>query len=339
MARLSNRSRIEQLTDAWEPVIRLAFIEAVRDLTSRAELGRIVERLERGDIAGAIEAVHLDPAAFRTLDNAIAQAFDAGGSSTIGALPVLRDPSGARFVVRWDARNVRAETWLREHSSTLITRITDDQRAMVRQALVDGLAAGRNPKSVALDLVGRVGASGTRQGGLIGLTAQQSTAVANARAGLLSGDPVAMRAYLKLGRRDHRFDGAVEKAIAAGKPVDAATVSRIVGRYSDRLLQLRGEVIAQLETRAAIGQSHIDAMDQAAASGALDRATVTDTWHTAKDPKVRDSHAAQDGFVVPMNGVFPNGQRYPGDPSAGPEESIGCRCWKETRVDFFAGLR
>lgn len=335
----SNRSRIERLTDEFEPILRLAFLDAVADVVSRAELGKIVERLERGDIEGAIEAVHLDPAAFRTLDNGLAQAFDAGGRSAIGALPALRDPSGGRFVIRWDARNIRAESWLRQHSSTLIGRIDLDQRNSLRAALAEGMAAGRNPKSVALDIVGRLNRiTGRREGGIVGLTAPQSAAVAKARAALLSGDPAAMRAYLELGRRDRRFDSAVLKAIGGGMKLDAAAVNRIIGRYGDRLLQLRGETIARTETMAALNQSGIEAMNQAVDSGAVKLETVTKHWHTARDPRVRDSHAAIDRQSVGLNGIFSNGLAYPGDPAGGAAETANCRCWLETKIDFYARL-
>lgn len=339
MAKLSNRSRIEQLTDKFEPQLKLAFLDAVADITKRAELKRIVERLERGDIPGAIDAVHLDPAAFRTLDNAIAAAFDGGGASAVGALPKLTDPQGNRFVVRWDARNLRAEAWLRNHSSTLITRITEDMRTSVRTVLEQGLIDGRNPRSTALDVIGRINrATGRREGGIVGLTSQQSGYVSNALAELSSADPDVMANYFTRVRRDRRFDAAVRKAMNEGRAIDAELRSRIIGRYSDRLLQLRGETIARTETMAALNQSGIEAMRQAVDTGAVKADTVTKVWHTARDPRVRDSHADQDRQSVGLEGAFSNGLMYPGDPAGGAHETSNCRCWMETRIDFTAGL-
>nr|DAN91430.1 MAG TPA: portal protein [Caudoviricetes sp.] len=43
----------------------------------------------------------------------------------------------------------------------------------------------------------------------------------------------------------------------------------------------------------------------------------------------RPSHAAQDGVTVGINDVFPNGQAWPGDPSAGVDEVAGCMCGVE----------
>lgn len=335
----SNRVRIVQLTKKFEPTLKLAFLEAIQDITKRSDLARIVERLEKGDIAGAIDAVHLDPAAFRALDGAIASAFDAGGKSTIDNLPRLRDPRGGEFVVRWDARNIRAENWLRTHSSTLITRITDDQRNVIRSVLSQGMIDGRNPRSTALDLIGRINrATGRREGGVIGLSGPQQQAVQKALEELHSDDPSVMARYFSRVRRDRRFDAAVRKAMEAGRPVDSITASKIIGRYRDRLLDLRGETIARTETMAALNQSSLEAMQQAVDAGAVKADTVTKTWHTARDPRVRDSHAAQDRQSVGMSELFSNGLAYPGDPAGGASETANCRCWMETRIDFTAGL-
>ena len=48
-------------------------------------------------------------------------------------------------------------------------------------------------------------------------------------------------------------------------------------------------------------------------------------WHvTSGNP--RDSHAAMDGEVVPFGARFSNGQAWPGDSSAGVDETAGCMC-------------
>lgn len=49
-------------------------------------------------------------------------------------------------------------------------------------------------------------------------------------------------------------------------------------------------------------------------------------WMSAKDNRVRDSHAQLNGVRVRYNKPFPNGCRYPGDPSGRPEEVYNCRC-------------
>ena len=109
LKRLSPRERFELLVGQYGPALRAAFMEAVNDICSNIVLRRIIERLERGDIAGALDAMNLDQAAFRPLEEAIRQAFNGGGLATVEQMPTLRDPSGHQIVIRWDARNLAAE--------------------------------------------------------------------------------------------------------------------------------------------------------------------------------------------------------------------------------------
>ena len=49
-------------------------------------------------------------------------------------------------------------------------------------------------------------------------------------------------------------------------------------------------------------------------------------WAAAHDNRTRDTHAALDGEIIPWDGVFSNGLRYPGDTSGAISEWINCRC-------------
>jgi len=49
-------------------------------------------------------------------------------------------------------------------------------------------------------------------------------------------------------------------------------------------------------------------------------------WLTALDENVRETHAAQEGIVVPLGEPFPNRLLYPGDPGGEAGEIINCRC-------------
>lgn len=339
----STRDLIDELLATHDRRIMEAFLDSIRDVRDSITLRVIVERLERGDVAGAIEAMQLDADAFARLELAIAEAYNAGGAATVGNLPKLRDPDGNRVLFRWGVRNPEAEAWLREHSATLVTRILDDQRIAIRAALEEGLSQGQNPRQTALDVVGRVNrASNRREGGIIGLTAAQERYVATARADLLSGDAERLRHYLTLGRRDKRFDRTVLKALREGTALPADVVARITGRYADRLLDLRGEMLARTETMMALGPSRDDAFRQQIGAGKIAADDVTKTWRSAGDGRVRHTHRVLNGQTVPFDGVFqsPSGAmlRYPGDPRAPASELTGCRCWCEYKIDHFASL-
>lgn len=333
------RRQFEELAAEWEPRVRDAFLSAVADIANRAELGRIIERLERGDIAGAIDAVHLDPSAYRALETALTGAFGAGGAATVSGMPVLHHPAGGQAVIRFDIRAPRAEAYLREHSAQLITRIIDDQRSAIRSMLETGLREGRNPRSTTLDIVGRTSrATNSRTGGVIGLSGPQAQAVENARSALTSGDPSAMREYLGLARRDRRFDGTVRKAIAAGKPLSAEVVSRITGRYADRLLALRGETIARTETLGALARSKEEAFRQAIDTGAIQAQQVKKVWQATRDNRTRDTHRHVNGERVGLDERFSNGLLYPHEGGAPASETVNCRCSYDHVIDFLSGI-
>lgn len=328
---------IAALLEKWEPEIRDAFLASIRDIVDRAQLERIVTALENGDVEGALRAVNLEPAAFLPLDNAIRQAFIEGGTATAARIPAA--VTADRVAVRFDARNPTAEAWLANHSSQAVTEIVDDQRAAIRTALTEGMTRGDNPRTTALNIVGRQDpATGRRVGGIIGLTSQQAGYVANARAELLSGDAATMERYFSRARRDKRFDGVVRQAIREGKPVDAATVTRLTSRYADRLLKLRGENVGRTESMASLNGAQFEAYRQAVAKGTVRPNAVRKVWIATRDLRTRDTHRALNGDSVGLHEPFANGLMYPGDPAGPAREVINCRCTLRYRIDRFSNL-
>lgn len=206
---------------------------------------------------------------------------------------------------------------------------------------------GRNPRDTALDIVGRINrATGVREGGILGLNSGQTDAVIRARAELLSGDTAQLRNYLTRGRRDKRFDRLVMQAIRDGKPVAKADVDRITARYKDRLLQLRGEMIARTETLASLNAGKEESIRQLVDSGKVQRSQVKKVWRATGDDRTRDSHMALNGvevgldqpFISPLTGAQ---MMHPHDTSRGApaSETIGCRCFYEIKIDYFAPFR
>ncbi|MBB3144935.1 hypothetical protein FHS21_001336 [Phyllobacterium trifolii] len=339
----SNRSIFEQLLDKYDAALAEAFFQGIDAIKSQITLRIVVERLEKGDVAGAIEAIQLDRDAFSALELALAEAYNSGGIRLVENLPKLKDPEGNRVIFRFGVRNPEGEAFLRDHSAQLVTRIVDDQRVAIRQALETGLSQGRNPRSTALDVVGRINrVSGRREGGIIGLTSPQERFVTSARQELLSGDSALLRNYLTRQRRDKRFDATVLKAIKEGKPILAETVARIAGRYSDRLLQLRGEMLARTETMTALGTARQNAMRQQIDNGKVAASDVKKIWRSAGDGRVRHTHRVLNGKAAEIDGVFQSVSgavlRYPGDPLAPVSEISGCRCHLEYKVDYFASI-
>lgn len=336
-------SRIEKLVDQFEPKLRDAFLAAIEEVNARADVPRMVAAIERGDVADAIEALHLAPEAFAELMDQLSEGFKAGGMDTMASLPKLSSDAG-QMVVRFNARNERAEQILRQYSSELVTEIVDDQRVAIRAALEAGMQRGQNPRAVALDIVGRVNPStGRREGGIVGLTSIQEQWSRNAQAELASTDPKLLRNYLQRAARDKRFDAVVRKAIETGKPIDEANAARMVQRYRDRLLRVRGETIGRTEALTSLHMGGYEARQQIVDSGAVEADAVGGVWRTNIDGRERTTHKHMNGQFQRHGEPFvsPSGARlrFPGDPRAPAAETIQCRCWVEPKIDYLKGIR
>jgi len=306
-----------------------AFMAAINDLRSNVELQKVIAALERGDLQGAMDALHLSRAAFAGLEDKITEAFTAGGQGAVASMP-----AAVSIGFRFDPGNQRAASWIRQFSSNLITGLVDGERQQARDFLADGMARGAHPRSVALDLVGRISrATGNREGGLIGLSSPQRAYVQAVRIELASADPKLLKHYLTRTRRDRRYDRTVLKAIREGKAIDRDTASLMVTRYSARLVQLRGEVIARTEGLPAIRAAKHEAYQQLVDDGRIAEADIERGWHTARDRRVRDTHDGMSGQTVrglSLPFQSPGGAllMFPGDTSlgAGAEEIVACRC-------------
>jgi uncharacterized protein with gpF-like domain len=143
-----------------------------------------------------------------------------------------------------------------------------------------------------------------------------------------------MANYFTRGRRDKRFDGLVNRAIKDNKPLADSDVIKLTGRYSDRLLQTRGEMIARTETLQAVNTGQFEAFNQAIDAGAVAKKDIKKVWISAGDNRTRDSHAEINGVAVGIDERFPNGLLYPLDPAGDASEIINCRCILDYDVDF-----
>jgi hypothetical protein len=195
--------------------------------------------------------------------------------------------------------------------------------------------AGRNPRNIALDIIGRINpATGKREGGVIGLTSNQTDAVIKARSELQNLDTN----YFTRQRRDARFDKTIRKAIADGKPLTADQIDKITGRYKDRLLQLRGETIARTEAITALRAGTHEGFAQLVDSGAVRADQIRLTWSATGDGRTRDTHTSLNKQAITFGGTFvsPSGAMlsYPGDTSHGASgaETIQCRCTANYRI-------
>lgn len=316
-----------------EPELRAAFLASIRDITDSAVIGEIADAIQAGDIDRAVRAVGVEPAAFRPLSAAVESAYETGGVWT--AKQFSRPVGSAQ--VRFDVRNSRAEAWLRDYSSNMVTNITSEQLGLIRSTIFDGMAAGTGPRNIALDLVGRIDpVTGKRTGGIVGLNGPQERALTNARRDLTELN----ENYFNRELRDKRFDGTVRKAIDSGTPLSQTQIDNISQRYSDNLLQWRGETIARDQSLTALNNSQQEALQQLLDKGNVDQQDVVREWDSARVRRTRETHRDMDGQKVGATEPFttPSGAKlmFPGDSSLGapPEETINCHCRVKLVIDF-----
>ena len=331
---------IEELMAKYEGRFRAAFLSAIREIVSQARIKEISDALARGDVQGALDKLYIEPAAFNVFTNEIRASFGEGGMQAVQNLGPLTDAQGNRLVFRFDVRNLVAEQWITERSSEFITNIVDEQRIVIREHLRAGLQRGDNPRTTALDVVGRINkATGRREGGVIGLSIPQEQYVRNARSELQNKD---FSAYLQRKLRDKRFDRTVARALAADEDLSPAQIAKIVNRYADRLLKHRGDTIARTETLAALNAAAYQSLQQLVDSGKIQADQITRVWDSAGDARVRNTHRIADGQRVGFDEdfVMASGRRlrYPGDPKGGASEVINCRCIARTEIDFSVGV-
>ena len=334
----------EELAQKLTPRLRDAFLAAIRDIRDNAILGEVIAAVEANDIDRAMRALGLSPAVFNDFGAVLAQTFREGGALLVSQLPKYsRDTNGVRNMIRFNMRDRRAEDWLINASSTMITRLEDDTRDTVRATLQESLASGRNPRRTALDIVGRYDRrTGSREGGLVGLSEREEIWSRSFRQKLVTLDD----GYFNMTLRDKRFDPTVRKAIESGQPLTQDTIDKLVSRYRSNALQERGNSIARTETLAALNRSEWLATKQALEKSGLPDDAAYKVWDSAADSRTRPSHRKLDGVRIPINEAFTSPtsgkpMMHPGDDSMGAtgEDVIGCRCRVRYEIDFFAGFK
>lgn len=338
----AQRLLMQRLEKEFGQRVRLAFERSVREWRSSINLADVTRMIDAGNIEGVLSALGVGGAVYRDLETEIARAFESAGRAFSNLLPKnLRGPNGLVVQFRFDMNHRQAEFFLRHHAAGLVTRMADADRATARAFLSEAMRSRGTPRTVALQLAGRINrATGIREGGIIGLSGPQGEYLRNARGYLAAGDS----RYFGLTLRDGRFDDQIRAAIDAGKQVPAAVRERALTQYSNRMLMARGRTIAETETLTALEAGKHQSMQQAVDSGAIPDQFVKNRWRHSGKANEREDHLAFGGTEVQWGEPFvlPSGARmmHPRDTSlgAGADDTIKCGCMAEQVVDFI-GIR
>jgi len=276
------------------------------------------------EIANLIEQGRLEQALDRALKSApliseaYIESFIAAAKDTARFLNLAIGE--VQFV--FDRTNIHAVNAMQQNMLRLVKGFTDQQRDAVRQAILDGIRRGANPREMARAFRDS-----------IGLTARQERAVGAFRRALEQLDPTVLQRAL----RDKRFDRTLRNALEGKSTLSAPQIDTMVGRYRARMLGYRAVTIARTEALRSTHQGARALYDQAIEQGVLQSQNLTQEWNTAGDDRVRDpQHVPMNGQVQPYGTPFVSGAgnllRYPGDESAPADEVINCRCALGTRI-------
>jgi hypothetical protein len=324
------RSQANALLRRLEGPVRSSFDRIIAASRGRVKVGALVQAIEAGDIDAIMLSAGIRDGMWSTLTEQLRTSFlEAGVFALTNTVP-------AKFGAEFNINNPRAEAWLAKKSSQLITGyLKPEQRAAIQEILQYGMSKGKNPRTVALDIVGRVGVTGRRSGGVIGLTKQQAQYVTNMMHDLEGLDP----RYFNRKLRDRRFDKMVKRAIDTDTPISAKQRAHIVERYEAKMLKHRGDTIARTETLRSVNEASDEAMRQVVDDGLAPSNAITKVWRHSFSANEREGHVMMDGQRRMMDEDFNNpitGATLP-YPGSGPgSETINCRCYIEHQVDFAA---
>lgn len=125
----------------------------------------------------------------------------------------------------------------------------------------------------------------------------------------------------------------VENAITQGI-IQGESVDQIAERLANTLSSTNMNKMRMFARTAMTGAQNAGIqkqMEDAEARGIK----IKKQWLATLDDRTRDSHARLDGDTIPVDAIFSNGLKYPGDPSGAASEVYNCRC---TMKSVFSAL-
>jgi len=325
-----------QLIQELEPQIKRAFLASVTDLLANVNWPLLLERLQQYDTEGAIQALNISPAAWAEYSAVMTAAYARAGSSTMAQ--IVQSGVG-QIGTRFNMTNPRAEQWIRQNVAESVVGFTEEQVRVARQVIANGYARGDGPRTIAIDLGGRV-VGGNRQGGVLGLDAPRATRLERVSVGMRSPDGVRS---LVIRREDGTLamrykvnkatEGRIISAYNAGTEVPDAAREVSERQYRNALLEARAETVAQTETGAAVMGSRQEAWDQALDARGLERADVAKTWWhrrgvggDARITHIEMNRVTVIGLDTPFELSDGSRMLYPHDPAGGASNTIKCGC-------------
>ena len=148
MAGLTPDSRLNRLISQYDPRIRRAFLEAIRQHKRSINLADLADALERNDLPGALEMLRIRDQMLYPLSESIRSAYIAGGLLAGEKLPItLRAQFGF-------GSNPRAETAAQAITGKLIEGVQADNLQAMRDTIGEAVDQGIPPAKLATLITG-----------------------------------------------------------------------------------------------------------------------------------------------------------------------------------------
>jgi HK97 family phage portal protein len=163
-------SAIHQIADRLAPELRRDFLAAVAALREQIDEARLLTALQTGDVEAALQAIPVGAFAetFAAVEQTLVRGAVQGANAAAAELEATLG-----VTLRFDLLNPQAVAWARSYSGQLITQISEETRAAVRELVARAFEQGVPPASLARQIKP-----------LIGLTRRQAQAVDTFRATL-----------------------------------------------------------------------------------------------------------------------------------------------------------
>jgi HK97 family phage portal protein len=163
-------SAIHQLADRLAPELRRDFLAAVAAMRDQIDEARLLTALQVGDVEAALQAIPTGAftETFAAVEHTLLRGAVQGANAAAAELEATLG-----VTLRFDLLNPQAVAWARQYSGQLITSVSEETRAAIRELVARAFEEGVPPASLARQIRP-----------LIGLTRRQAQAVDTFRATL-----------------------------------------------------------------------------------------------------------------------------------------------------------
>lgn len=296
-------SRTHARIAALRPDVARTLLRAwtiIRDSFSESE---IIDIIESGNLDRLVTEALSDAVfdrAFIPLRQRLRDTMQSGFRYATPSLPGAGKIDGV-LSVAFDHLSPDVVTAIRALDTTVLSRLADEAREVVRAYVEQGIRLGVNPRTTARSIRS-----------VIGLGPSQLQEVENYRDALLGQNGRSVADYTLRDRR-------VDRLLAKGD-LTPAQVERYVAQYTQRRIALNAETTARTATLDAFKAGQRLSWQAAIDNGIADPERLRRQWIGVMDSRERPEHIAMEKETVAFDAPYSNGQMYPG------QGEYNCRC-------------